>query len=179
MDQGFPWQTLEQREVYRRHNNNPNLVKQAEGIVKATRNGGVVTYFCVSSTKWSQALIVKAGSRRQFPYNNPINPQDASNPWLITGYSGRSDPAFHRMMQEYWAQMGGPWHIHPFAVFKWNRNRWQQQPVNVDVVNQCLRASVDDQTFLLSYPAASTFKMEVKTYSAGPQMQTQYINFNY
>ena len=178
MDLGLPWQTLEQREVYRRHNQNPNLVNQAEGIVKARGTDGVVSYLCISSTKWSQVLIVKAGSRRQFPYNNPIYPQDPKNPWLITGYFRRSDPVFHTMMQDYWKQMGAPWYIHPFTVFKWNRNRWQPQPVNVDLANQCVRATVDDQTFLL-YPASSSFQMIVKTYSASDNSHAQYINFNY
>ena len=174
----FPWQTLEQREVYRRHNQNPNLVNQAEKILKTTGNNGVVSYFCISSTKWSQVLVVKAGSRKQFPHNNPISPQDPWNPWLITGYFRISDPTFDRMMQEYWAQMGAPWYIHPFTVFKWNRNRWQPQPVHVDHINQCVRATVDDQTFLL-YPATRSFQMIVKTYSATNNSHAQYINVKY
>jgi hypothetical protein len=178
MDLGLPWQTLEQREVYRRHNQNPNLISQADAVVKADTNNGVVSNLCISSTKWSQVLVVKAGSRKQFPNNNPIYPQDAKNPWLITGYSRLSDPTFHRMMQEYWVQMGAPWYIHPFTVFKWNRNRWQPQPVNVDLINQCVRATVDDQTFLL-YPATRSFQMVVKTYSPISNSHSQYINFKY
>ena len=178
MDLGFLGETLEQREVYRRHNQNHNLVNRAEEIVQSSGNYGVVSYFCISSTKWSQVLIVKAGSRRQFPNANPIYPQDPKNPWLITGYSRLSDPSFHRFMQEYWVQMGAPWYIHPFTVFKWNRNRWHPQPVIVDLINQRVCATVDDQTFLL-YPATRSFQMIVKTYSATDNSHAQYINFKY
>ena len=100
-------------EQVRQRHTNPILETGARKILEGKANGQQC-YFCISTTKSSDVLIVIEGHRKEFPHNKTISANQMS-PWLVTGYR----PSQMTNIQA----VGGD--IYPFSVYDWNENGWQ------------------------------------------------------
>jgi hypothetical protein len=71
-------------EQVRQRHTNPILETGARKILAGKANGQQC-YFCISTTKSSDVLIIIEGHRKEFPHNKTISANQMS-PWLVTGY---------------------------------------------------------------------------------------------
>ena len=137
--------------------NMPDRQTEARTILEARENGQQC-YFCISTTNWSQVLIIIEGNREEFPGYNETVSQTPNNQWLIAGR-----PPINPTPNA--AANPAEGNIYPFFVYKWNVIKWQGPlPLEIVVneqgqqVQQVVRAT-DDQTVLVH---RANYTMEIK-----------------
>ena len=110
-------------------------------------------YFCISTTKSSDVLIVIEGHRKEFPHNKTISANQLS-PWLVTGYRPSQMPNIQAVGD-----------IYPFSVYNRNGNGWQG-PLDViaNQQGQQVVSATEDQTVLVDL-GDRTMKIEVTAVS--------------
>ena len=99
-------------EQVRQRHTDPILETEARKILEGKANGQQC-YFCISTKKSSDVLIVIEGHRKEFPHNKTISANQLS-PWLVTGYRPSQMPNIQAVGD-----------IYPFSVYNWNGNGWQ------------------------------------------------------
>ena len=135
-------------EQVRQRHTDPIRETEARKILEGKANDQQC-YFCISTTKSSDVLIVIEDHSKEFPHNKTISANQLS-PWLVTGYRQNQMPNIQAV--------GG---ICAFSVYDWNENGWKGP---LDVVakqqGQQVVSATEDQTVLVDL-GDRTMKIEV------------------